>query len=70
MNKDKRPVGIKVMGAGSKKEVDAIAEADSEVLLGMTNSMAAGQPDIWITYSAATVHMTPYKEGLVNLEEM
>ena len=58
------------MGAGSKKEVGAIAEADSEVLLGMTDNVAVDQPDLWIADSAATVHMTPYKNGLVNLKKL
>ena len=58
------------MGAGSNKEVGAIAEADSEVLLGMTDNVAVDQPDLWIADSAATVHMTPYKNGLVNLKKL
>jgi hypothetical protein len=34
------------MGTGSKKEVGAIAEADSEALLGMTDNVVSEQPQL------------------------
>jgi hypothetical protein len=50
--------------------VGAAAEVGLEILLGMTDSTDKNQPDIWIADSAATVHMAPHKEGLINLRSM
>jgi hypothetical protein len=78
-NKDKRPPNFKIKESKQNGEESAVKIDNNnnnninlqEYLLGMTNNEdMMNDPDIWIADTAATVHMTSHRQGLVNLQKV
>jgi hypothetical protein len=46
----------------------AAAEDKAEILLGMTDNTSLEDPDVCIANSSVTVHMTPYKRGIIDMK--
>jgi hypothetical protein len=76
LNKDKRPLGFVVKSNKDESGEKAAAMIDDvnnlqEYLLGtMDNSDVINNQNLWIADLAATVHMTPYRNGLKNIKKV
>jgi hypothetical protein len=74
-NKSKRPSAF-VKKLEKRSEEMAAAGMDisiQEYLLGLAENEGEGlleDPDLWIADTAATVHMTPYRSDLTNLQKL
>jgi Reverse transcriptase (RNA-dependent DNA polymerase)/Zinc knuckle len=78
-NKEKRPPNFKIKESKRNGEEAAVTIDNNnnnninlqEYLLGTTdNEDMMNDPDIWIADTAATVHMTSHRQGLVNLRKV
>jgi hypothetical protein len=76
LNKDKRPPGFVVKSSKEDSGEKAAAGIDNmktleEYLLGtLDSSDMINNQELWIADSAATVHMTPYQNGLENIKKI
>jgi hypothetical protein len=46
-----------------------VVEDKTEILLGMNDIISQDDPNMWIADSAATVHTTPFKRGMVDIKK-